>query len=128
MSQNSKVTSVSRPANKLGSSISCRANSGVKKQALMALGMMGEFSLKKISDVVAVFDDEDPSVVELAVAAVAAMGPEAKVAFEALDKLKTRGSKKDEKPAKDLPVEYYDKLATQVIKAIKEAKPAAAKN
>jgi HEAT repeat protein len=101
-------------------------NSGVKNQALTALGIMGEFASRKISDVVAVLEDEDPNVVQMAVSVLVAMGPEAKPAIEALNKLKTRGSKKDEKNPKDLPVEYYDKLATQAIKAIMEAKPAAA--
>lgn len=98
-------------------------DSGPKRQALNALGLMGEASSRKISEVLRALEDENPSVVTEAVTTLVMMGKEGKPAIEFLEKLKLRGSKKDEKDAKDLPKEYYADLATRAIKAINEAKP-----
>ena len=102
-------------------------DSGPKRQALNALGMMGEASSRKINDVLRALDDENPGVVTEAVTTLVMMGKEGKPAIEFLEKLKLRGSKKDEKDSKDLPKEYYVDLATRAIKAINEAKPQAIK-
>jgi hypothetical protein len=100
-------------------------DTGPKVQALSALAMMGESAAKKIDDVARAMSDENPSVATAAVMALVAMGPAAKPYAELVEKLKTRGSKKDEKDPKDYPNEAWVKLADDALKAIKEAKPAA---
>ena len=107
--------------------IATPGNSGPKLQALNALGLLGEGSASKLSDVLKALEDEDPNVVTAAVTTVVRMGKEGKPAIEYLEKLKTRGSKKEDKEAKDLPREYYADLAARAIKAINEAKPAGVK-
>lgn len=98
-------------------------DSGPKLQALNALGMMGEFAARAIDDVAKALNDEDPRVVTTAVSVLVAMGKKAEPALDLLEKLKTRGSKEGEKDAKDYPRKYYEDLAKEAIKAIKEAKP-----
>ena len=105
--------------------IATPGDSGPKLQALSALSLLGELSSRKINDVLRALDDEDPQVATSAVSTLVAMGTAGKPAIEFLEKLKTRGSKKEDKEAKDLPKEYYADLATRAIRAIKEAKPAA---
>ena len=107
--------------------IATPGDSGPKLQALSALSLLGELSSRKINDVLRALDDEDPQVATSAVSTLVAMGTAGKPAIEFLEKLKTRGSKKEDKEAKDLPKEYYADLATRAIRAIKEAKPAAAR-
>lgn len=102
-------------------------DSGPKLQALNALSFMGDLSSRKISDVLRALEDGDPQVVTTAVTTLVSMGQAGKPAIEFLEKLKTRGSKKEDKEAKDLPREYYADLATRAIKAIKEAKPSVAR-
>jgi HEAT repeat protein len=103
-------------------------NSGPKIQALSALSYLHERASKKINDVVRALEDEDPYVVTNAVYTLVAMGDEGKPAIEFLEKLKLRGSKKGEEKPKDMPKEYYENLATQAIKLIKEAKKPAVGN
>jgi HEAT repeat protein len=88
--------------------------SGPKLMALNAFVVMGPGGAKRIGDVLAALDDEDPQVVVAATTALVAMGPEAKPALEVLEKMKLRGKTKEEK-------EQYALLADRAIKAIQNA-------
>jgi hypothetical protein len=85
---------------------------GAKLQALTAFTLMGEVAAKKINDVLRALDDRHPVIVEAALKALAAMGPEAKGAIPAIEQLKTRGDSKEEK-------EMYSRWADDTIKLIK---------
>jgi HEAT repeat protein len=91
-------------------------DSGPKLQALHALMLMGPVASRKINDVCKALEDEDPQVVVSAATTLVAMGTEGKPAIEFLEKMKSRGSNKEEKA-------QYEQLATRAIKAINEAKP-----
>jgi HEAT repeat protein len=88
---------------------------GAKLQAINALGLLGEAGAKKIDDVVRALADPDPLVVETAVAALVKMGPAARGAIPDLEKLKARGTRKEEK-------EFYQNLADAAIKMISGAR------
>ncbi|MFO0806784.1 MAG: HEAT repeat domain-containing protein [Gemmataceae bacterium] len=91
-------------------------DSGPKLQALQAMQFMGIGAARRINDVCKALEDEDPQVVVAAASALVAMGTEGKPAIEFLEKMKTRGTTKEEK-------EQFSQLADRAIKAIKEAKP-----
>ena len=94
------------------------ADLGTKLQALSALGLMGEAAEAKLDDVVRALEDGDPLVVETAVTTLVKMGAAAKPAIPELEKLLTRGTRKEEK-------EFYRNLAEAAIKMIKGVKPGA---
>ena len=83
---------------------------GPKLQALQAFALLGEKGAKKMDVIIQALDDKDPGVVARAATALVAMGPEAKKALPAIEKLKARGSGKEQ--------EYYRKLAEEAIKLI----------
>ena len=91
-------------------------DSGPKLQALGALQFMGAAAAKRINDVCKALEDEDTNVVLAAATTLVAMGTEGKPAIEFLEKMKSRGTTKEEKA-------QYAQLADSAIKAIKEAKP-----
>jgi hypothetical protein len=86
-----------------------------KLQALTAFTLMGDVAAKKINDITRALDDTHPVIVEAALKALVAMGPEAKGAIPNIETLKVRGKEKEEK-------EMYARWADDAIKMIKMAK------
>jgi hypothetical protein len=76
---------------------------------------MGEAGAKKIDDVILALADADPLVVETAVTTLVKMGPAAQSAIPELERLKTRGTRKEEK-------EFYQNLADTAIRMIRGVK------
>lgn len=97
-------------------------DTGPKLMALSAIGAMGDAGARRIDEVAKAMSDENPNVASMALSVLVAMGPAAKPYLEVVEKLKDRGSKKDEKEPKDYPNEYWAKLSAEAVKAIKEAK------
>lgn len=89
---------------------------GPKLQALSVMGMLRENGAKRIDDVVKALNDPDPQVVIVAVKTLINMGSAAKPAIPALEKLKERGTTKEQK-------EGWKTISDEAIKQIKEAKP-----
>lgn len=87
----------------------------VKLQALTAFSLMGELAVRRINDIARALDDPHPVVVEAALKALVAMGPEAKGAIANIEAIKGRGKEKEEK-------EMYTKWADDAIKMIKAPK------
>jgi hypothetical protein len=90
-------------------------DTGVKLVALNALTTLGgEPAARKIDDVVRALSDEHPAVAGAAATCLVGMGDRAKGAIPALEKLKDRGTTKEEK-------EQWAKLSAEAVRLIREA-------
>lgn len=87
---------------------------GVRLQALNVLGLMNQAGAKKIDDVVRALTSEDAEVVVAALTTLVHFGPAGKPAIPAVERLRTRGTTKEEK-------EYWQKLVDQVVKLMKDS-------
>lgn len=91
---------------------------GPRLQALNVLGNMGPAGAKKIDDVVRALTAEDADVVVAAITTLVQFGPVSKAAIPAVERLRTRGTTKEER-------EYWVDLTNRAVKAIQDTdKPA----
>ncbi|HEX4612559.1 MAG TPA: hypothetical protein VH092_30475 [Urbifossiella sp.] len=87
---------------------------GPRLQALNVLGLLGPDGAKQIDDVVRAVASDDPLVVNAALSTLISFGPAGKPALPAVERLRERGTTKQEK-------EYWVSLADLAVKAMKEA-------
>ncbi len=91
---------------------------GPRLQALNVLGNMGQAGAKKLDDVVRALTSEDADVVVAAITTLVQFGPASKAALPAVERLRTRGTTKEER-------EYWVDLTKRAVKAIQDTdKPA----
>lgn len=87
---------------------------GARLQALSVLGIVGEVGAKKIDDVTRALADEDATVVVAAVSTLIQFGPAGKPAIPAVERLRTRGTTKEER-------EYWVQLVDRSVKLMRDS-------
>lgn len=87
---------------------------GPRLQALNVLGLLGPVGAKKIDDVARALLDEDATIVVAALTTLVQFGQAGKPAIPSVERLRERGTSKEER-------EYWVRLVDQVVKIMKDS-------